>query len=83
MEFETFNLEDMVRSYDFKNNHNLLLNVSTEMDIDGKETTYIVVYDISEMIEKPTDVDDFFVIVHENGLDENEFEIDRSILVYG
>lgn len=41
----------------------------------------LVVYDVTEMIEKPEDIESFKEIVNENGLDEESFEIDRVTLV--
>lgn len=66
-------LNYLIRLYDFKNNKQLFIR----HEVNSKKWESLVVYDTSDMLEQPSNYEDFISIVEENALDIEDFEIDR------
>lgn len=71
---ELYNLNEIIKKYDFTCDH-LMLGIDT-----SGSWADLIVYDTSDMLETPQDIEDFYSIVNENALDIEDFEIDRIAL---
>lgn len=61
----------------YKGEENILIGIDYLED-DGAD---LVVYDTTELLTAIYDFEEFIQVIDENGLDEKEFEIDRTTLV--
>ena len=68
---------------EYAGRENILIGVdylNSDTDHHGAD---LVVYDTTDMLQTPTDIQDFHDIINENWLDEEDFEIDRYTLAWG
>ena len=61
----------------YKGEENILIGIDYLED-NGAD---LVVYDTTELLTTVYDFEEFIQVIDENGLDEEEFEIDRTTLV--
>lgn len=61
----------------YKGEENILIGIDYLED-NGAD---LVVYDTTELLATVYDFEEFIQVIDENGLDEEEFEIDRTTLV--
>lgn len=61
----------------YKGEENILIGIDYLEDNEAD----LVVYDTTELLTTVYDFEEFIQVIEENGLDEEEFEIDRTTLV--
>lgn len=81
-EIDMDNLNYLLKQHDFKNKNLIVgLDIMESMELDNPGVD-LVVYDTTNMLGLEVEsVEDFRSTINENGLDEEEFEIDRATLV--
>lgn len=78
---EIENVNELFKRY--AGQENILIGVdylNSDTDHHGAD---LVIYDTTEMLQQPTDIEDFYSIINENCLYEEDFEIDRYTLAQG